>query len=74
MAREKPQNTTTVDLDGRQLVGALRKAGLDPEKLNLRGVLGRGVDVEELESRLRGVGAAARSSWHVKVSVSVSRD
>ncbi len=73
MEHEKRQNTTVIEVDGEQLVGALRKAGLEPEKLNLRGVLGKGVDVEELESRLRGA-AAARSGWHVTVSVSVSKD
>lgn len=74
MEQEKKKNTTIMELDGNQLVGALRKAGLDPEKLNLKEVLGRGVDVEELESRLRGVGAAARSGWHVSVHVSISKD
>ena len=70
---EQKKTTTTVELDGNQLVGALQKAGLDPHKLDLRGALGKGVDVEELESRLRGP-AAARSGWHVVVTVSVSRD
>ena len=67
------KNTTTMELDGQKLVGALQKAGLDPKKLDLKEALGRGVDIEELQSRLRG-GAAASGSWHVSVSVSVSRD
>ncbi|HTW81021.1 MAG TPA: hypothetical protein VME23_15850 [Terracidiphilus sp.] len=70
---EKKTTSTTVELDGRKLVGALEKAGLDTKKLDLRETLGRGVDIEELQSRLRG-GAAAASGWHVSVSVSVSRD
>ncbi|MFZ0860584.1 MAG: hypothetical protein ABR881_25450 [Candidatus Sulfotelmatobacter sp.] len=69
MAEKK--TTTTVELDGNQLVGALQKAGLDPNKLDLRETLGKRVDIEELESRLRGV--AAKSGWHVSVSVTVSR-
>lgn len=63
--------TTSVELDGSRLVGALQKAGLDPQKLDLRETLGKGVDVEELQSRLRS--AARASGWHVTVTVSVSR-
>jgi hypothetical protein len=69
MATEKRPTTTTVDLDGPQLIGALRKAGLDPKKLDLKGVLGRGVDVEELQSRLRGPATEAAASWKVSVTV-----
>ena len=72
--KEKKMTTTTVELDGNQLVEALRKAGLDPNKLDLRAALGKGVDVEELQSRLKGTERARSSAWHVKVSVSVSRD
>ena len=70
MAEKK--TTTTVELDGNQLVGALQKAGLDPKKLDLRETLGTRVDIEELESRLRGV--SAKSGWHVSVTIKVSRD
>lgn len=71
MAEKK--TTTTVELDGHKLVGALEKAGFDPKRLDLKETLGKGVDIEELQSRLRG-GAAASSGWHVTVTVSVSRD
>jgi len=71
---EKKVTTTTVELDGAQLVSALQKAGLDPQKLDLKGTLGKGVDIEELQSRLRGPAARAKSGWHVKVTVEVTRD
>ena len=71
MAIEKRPTTTTVDLDGPQLVSTLKKAGLDPKKLNLKGALGKGVDVEELQSRLRGTGTeAAAAGWKVSVTIS----
>ena len=71
---EQKKTITTVELDGDHLVNALQKAGLDPKKLDLKGALGKGVDIEELQSRLHGAAAARKSGWHVSVSVSVSRD
>ena len=70
---EPTKKTTTIELDGNHLVQTLRQAGLDPHKLDVRKALpGGNVDVEELESRLKGTGSAAAGSW--KVSVTVSRD
>jgi hypothetical protein len=72
MAEKK--TTTTVELDGNQLVSALQKAGLDPTKLDLKETLGPRVDIQELQSRLHSAGKAAASHWHVNVTVTVSRD
>jgi hypothetical protein len=69
MASPKKPTTTTINMDGPTLVSALQKAGLDPKKLDLKGTLGKGVDVEELQSRLRGPATAAARNWKVTVSV-----
>ena len=70
MADEKRPTTTTIDLDGPQLISTLKKAGLDPKKLNLKGALGKGIDVEELQSRLRAPATEAAAGWKVSVTIS----
>ncbi|HEX4227241.1 MAG TPA: hypothetical protein VHZ07_01130 [Bryobacteraceae bacterium] len=63
----------TIQLDGNHLVETLKHAGMDPSKLDLKKALpGAHVDMEELETRLKGTGAAKSGSWHV--SVTISRD
>jgi hypothetical protein len=64
------KTTTNIEMDGPELVEALRRAGMDPERLDLRHILGPHVDVEELQSRLRQ--RASAHAW--RVTVSVSRD
>jgi hypothetical protein len=65
--------TQTIRLDGNHLIETLKHAGMDPQKLDLKKALPGGqVDMEELETRLKGTGAAKSGSWHV--SVTISRD
>ncbi len=63
------KTTTTIEMDGPHLVEALHRAGMDPAKLDLRGILGTHVDVEELQSRLRQPRAATHGGWTVAVVV-----
>jgi hypothetical protein len=67
----EPKTTATIEMDAGDLVHALRKAGLDPDKVDLREVIGEKLDVEELQSRLRGVGARdpSRFGWGVSITI-----
>jgi hypothetical protein len=70
----QPQSQT-IQLDGDHVVQLLRRAGLDPNKLSVRDALpGAKVDVEELESRLKGTRAPSKGGGGWKVSVSISKD
>lgn len=65
---DKPKSSQ-VSLNGNDLVKHLTRAGLDPKRLDLKGI-SPDLDTKELESRLHGAGAAAAKGWHVTVTVS----
>jgi hypothetical protein len=65
-----PPHQIQFSLDGNQLLGSLTKAGLDPKKLDLAKLLGRGVsalDIRELETLLHSADAAQKAKWKASV-------
>ena len=69
-----PVKTFDVEIDGNKLVGQLTRAGLDPTKLDLPAIVGRprGLDITELESRLRAAGNAKAADWHFHFHVGLA--
>ena len=76
MAEQPPQpphppKSATVKLDGDHVLQALKAAGMDPHKIDVRKTLPNlHYDYEELESRLKGSLAPSKGGWHVAVVVS----
>jgi hypothetical protein len=72
----QPSKSAQISLDGNAVVKHLAKAGLDPRKLDLTGILGAdakgkpGLDIAELESNLHSAQTSAAKRWHVGVVVS----
>ena len=69
-----PVKTFDVEIDGNKLVGQLTRAGLDTTKLDLPAIVGRprGLDITELESRLRAAGNAKAADWHFHFHVGLA--
>lgn len=69
-----PLRTYDVEIDGNKLVSQLTRAGLDPTKLDLPAVVGRprGLDITELESRLRSANTATAGDWHFHFHVGLA--
>lgn len=69
---EEPRVTKAdITMDGNRMVETLKKAGLDPSRLNLKEVVGPGVDIEELQSRLRATGTPTAARWEVRITVTI---
>ena len=57
-----------MELNGNLVLQALKNAGMDPARLNLREILGSRVDIEELQARLHRPQPDAE--WHFHFTVS----